>query len=275
MEDYKIIKVLSNNVVLVNHRDINHILLGKGIGFNRNKGDIFENLDNIESKFISLEGLSENDSNKLMDDLNPKIIELVNEILEMAKEKLKKELHPRINAGLIDHIQFSIKRLKDNVKIINPFLEETKLLYPMEYEVAKEAVSILSNALELKIPESEIGFLTFHICGGLNEASKMEALENTKILNKIIMYAKEKLNLDINPSSFDYNRFLVHLKGVINRVKTNKSIKNNLLTDIKEKNIIEYKIAYDMSKIIENQIGCKVPDDEVGYIAIHLMKLNN
>ncbi|MEA4826635.1 MAG: PRD domain-containing protein [Clostridium sp.] len=275
MEEYKIIKVLSNNVILVSHRNINYILVGKGIGFGRKSKQTLENLQGIESRFISLEGLKTNEYSRFFNDLDPKIIELTERILKMASEELNQSLNPKIHAGLIDHIQFTIKRLKDGIVLVNPFLNETKLLYPKEYTVAEKAVDILSKGLQMEIPDAEIGFLTFHICGGLNENSKKEALENAQLITKISNYISIKLKVKLDPSSFEYTRFIIHIKGVLNRVKNNKTIKNDMLTELKEKHIIEYKIAYDISKIIQNNLKLSVPEDEVGYIAIHLIKLNS
>lgn len=275
MEEYKIIKVLSNNVILVSHRNINYILVGKGIGFGRKSKQTLENLQGIESRFISLEGLKTNEYSRFFNDLDPKIIELTERILKMASEELTQSLNPKIHAGLIDHIQFTIKRLKDGIVLVNPFLNETKLLYPKEYMVAEKAVDILSKGLQMEIPDAEIGFLTFHICGGLNENSKKEALENAQLITKISNYISIKLKVKLDPSSFEYTRFIIHIKGVLNRVKNNKTIKNDMLTELKEKHIIEYKIAYDISKIIQNNLKLSVPEDEVGYIAIHLIKLNS
>lgn len=273
MGEIKIEKILSNNVILVLSKGTKYILTGKGIGFGKKRGDKIEELHKIEASFISLESLKIEDANRFIEALDPKILELTDKILEMAKDKLGENLDSKIHVGLIDHIQFTIKRLKDNITIINPFLEETKLLYPKEYEIAKKAVNILKEGLNMEIPDSEIGFLTFHICGGHSEESKSHALENTKVISKILDYVGRKLDIKLDPYSFEYKRFVMHLKGVIERVKNNKTIINNLLTEVKERYIIEYKLAYDISKIIENELKVVVSEDEMGYIAIHLTKL--
>ncbi|WP_242863900.1 PRD domain-containing protein [Clostridium tepidiprofundi] len=275
VEEYRIVKILSNNVILVEHRGTNYILVGKGIGFGRKKGQSLDNLEGIESKFISLEGLKSHDYRRFVKELDPKIIELTEKILKVASDELNQGLHPRIHAGLIDHIQFAIKRIKDGIVLVNPFLNETKLLYPKEYEVAEKAVKILSEGLNMEIPDAEIGFLTFHICGGVKENSKKEALENIKLINKVVNYVSKKIGFELEPSSFEYMRFVIHIRGVLCRVKDGKTIKNNLLTELKEKHTIEYRMAYDIAKIIQNHLKVNVPEDEVGYIAIHLMKLNN
>ncbi|AEB76762.1 PRD domain-containing protein [Clostridium botulinum] len=275
MEEYKVVKVLNNNVILVDYNCTNYILVGKGIGFGKKTGQLINDLTGIESKFISLEGLDSNSFSTFTDNLDPKILEITKDILKMISDEFNKPLDPKVHVGLIDHIQFTVKRLKDGLVLENPFLNETKLLYPKEYGVAKKAVTILSKELNMNFPDSEIGFITLHICGGLQEGSKKDALENAQLINKIINHVSKKLNVKLDPSSFEYSGFVTHIRGVLNRIKNNKTITNNLLTELKRKNIIEYKIAYDVSKIIENVLRISVPEDEVGYITIHIMKLNS
>ncbi|WDV47322.1 PRD domain-containing protein [Clostridiaceae bacterium M8S5] len=276
MERYTIVKILSNNVVLVSQNEQNYILVGKGIGFNKKKGTILEDVSNIEEKFISLNGLKENEYENFLNKVDPKIIEIVKDIIEMVKNELGEELNSNIHVGLIDHIDFAIQRLKKGIKIINPFLVETKMLYPKEYVLAQKAVDILEDRLKINIPDAEIGFLTLHIYGGRGQINKSEALANSKMMNAIVNYVQKKLNIIIDKSSFEYKRFFMHIKGVVDRITNKKTIKNVMLLKIKEEMMVEYKVAYDISKIIERTWNSsKIPESEIGYIALHLHRLKD
>ncbi|EOD01498.1 BglG family transcription antiterminator [Caldisalinibacter kiritimatiensis] len=271
--EYKIIKPLSNNVVLANKEDKNYVLLGKGIGFGKKKNMILKDSDNIEKIFISLDDFNLIEYENLLSKVDPKILELTERIISMVSKELKENLNPHIHIGLIDHINFAIKRLEEGIEIVNPFLFETKLLYPQEYKLAEKAVNILRENLNIKIPDAEIGFITFHIYGARKNKVKRDAFKNSKIVSKIIDYTQRKLQIDLSKGSFDYIRFVMHLKGVLNRLNEGKCIENVLLQKVKDEFKYEYKIAYDISKIIENDLRIKVPDDEIGYIALHLHKL--
>ncbi|MBS4534327.1 PRD domain-containing protein [Clostridium sp. D2Q-14] len=275
MEKYQIIKILSNNVVLVEKQNKDYILVGKGIGFGKKKGQLISNTQAIENTFISLEAVDSGEFNDMISNVDPKIIELTQKIVSMISNETNKQLNPHFHLGLIDHINFAIKRLKEGIEIVNPFLSETKLLYPMEYDLAKRSVKILKENLNIDIPEAEIGFIAFHIYGANNNKSKNDALESSKIINKIIHFIKIKLNLNLDENSLDYIRFITHLKGVLDRSKKNKNIKNIFLKQLKKDITYEYKIAYDMSEIIKKDLNIKITEDEIGFIAIHLYKLNN
>lgn len=275
MKSYTIKKVLNNNVISVTDGERNYIFTGSGIGYNKKKNEIFEDTEAIEIQYISLEGLQNKDVDNFLEKIDVEVIEAVQKILIMVNEKTGKKYSMSDHAGLLDHIQFLVKRLQDKIEIHNPFLNETKLLYPQAYDVAERGVEILRNELLLEIPDDEVGFLTYHVHSGLKIVDKTRALRDVKLMNTIKNHIESKLGIDFEQHAFDYNRFIIHIKGVLKRLEEEKPLSNNLLTEIKSKYIIEYKIAFDVGLIIEQQLGLKVPDSEIGYIAIHLVKLNN
>ncbi|MBB6217866.1 transcriptional antiterminator [Anaerosolibacter carboniphilus] len=275
MEQYMIKKILSNNVVLVEKNQKSYVLVGKGIGFGKKRGAFLEDLNEIEEKFISLEGLADFEYEHFLETVDPKIIELCKKIIEMVACELDENLNPKIHAGLIDHVNLAIKRLMEGIEIVNPFLFETKLLYPVEYELAEKAVSILKENLEMNIPEAEIGFLALHLYGGRGNNDKEEALKHSKMMNQILSHVGKKLEIDMDKYPFDCQRLMMHLIGVMSRVKKNQCIEKNFVSKLKDDLRYEFKVAYDISKILEKTLKLRVPESEVGYIALHLHRLNS
>lgn len=275
MKKYFIKKILNNNVISVEQNGINYILSGKGIGYDKKKGDWFEDTEAIEIRFISLEGIKEIEQTHLIEKLDPEVVEAVQKVLDIINIETGSLFDMKNHAGLLDHIQFLIKRLNENFEIRHPFMNETQILYKKEFSIAEKCVECLRNELNIDIPDDEIGFLTFHIHSGIANEREITALKEIKIINKITSHVEKKLEVKLDPKSFDYNRFIIHIKGVLQRITSGKTLQNNLLTDIQNKYIIEYKVAYDVAKIIEGQSGNIVPEGEIGYIAIHLIKLNN
>lgn len=273
VKDSIIKRVINNNVVLVEEKGQHFILVGKGIGFGRKKEEIFTNLDNIEEKFISLKGLDENEFDSFLTRVDFSVLELVQDIIRTTKDELGYELNPKTHVGLIDHMNFAIKRLEDGIVITNPFLYETKFLYPNEYKLAEKAIAIFEKKLNIKIPEAEAGFIALHLYGGRKNKSKKEALNVSKMLNSILIYVEKKLNTEIDRDSFECARFLMHLKSVLNRLDKNKCLEDFFVPNVKEKLSVEYKVAYDISKIVERTLKVSLPESELGYIALHLHKL--
>lgn len=275
MKEYIIKKILSNNVLLVERKEKKYILVGKGIGFGKKKETVLKNTNNVEEKFLSLEGLNENEYESFIKTVDPRIIEISEKIIKMVSNKLGENQNPRFHAGLLDHINFAIKRLKEGIEIINPFLNETKLLYPKEFELAEKAVKILKEEMKMDIPRDEIGFLALHFYGSRENNTKEEALIYTRMINEISSFVEKELDIDLNNYSFEYTRLIMHLRGAINRISKNKSIENKLLDQLKNELKHEFKLANHIAKIIEKELKINVPESEIGYIALHLHKLNN
>lgn len=64
--------------------------------------------------------------------------------------------------GLIAHMQPTLVRLTNGLAIRNPLLDQIKSDYPDIFEKCKNVTAMLEDKLNLKVPESEIGFLAVH-----------------------------------------------------------------------------------------------------------------
>ncbi|SHK16442.1 transcriptional antiterminator, BglG family [Anaerobranca californiensis DSM 14826] len=275
MAKYEIVKTLSNNVVLVKDKGQKYVFIGKGIGFGKRSGDLID-INKVEQKFVSTDTLKGGEYEAIFDTIDPKIIEIYDRVNEIILGELEGKNQgddiKSLNIALLDHINFAIKRLKEGIEIVNPFLYEIKLLYPEEYKTAAKVVDFLQSKLDIEIPEGEIGFLALHFVGGISE-NKQEALAQSKMINKIHQHLEQRLGIKIEHDSFDYKRLIIHLKGVINRVKKSQCIENNVLSALKDKIIYEYKMAYDIAKIMERALNISIPENEIGYIALHIYKI--
>lgn len=275
MQKYVVNRVLSNNVLMVESGDENHILIGKGIGFGKKKGSVIDNLDKVEEQFISLKGLDKKEHDRFISQIDPSVIEVVNDVLQLFENTFDVKLNSANRVGLIDHVNFAVKRIREGVEIVNPFLFETEILYPEEYDLAKKAIESIENALDINIPKAEIGFLTLHFYGGRSNTSKTKALEHSKMMNSIIGHVDAKIEGGLDKNSFFGKRFIFHLLGVMNRVMDDKTTENLFMDQIKNNLTLEFKLAYDIAKIMEQTLRKPVPESEMGYIAMHLHKLSN
>lgn len=67
--------------------------------------------------------------------------------------------------GLIAHLKPTLIRLQYGIGIQNPYNEEVKNLYPDIYKKAVNCMSVISDYLELKVPEEETGLIAIHFGG--------------------------------------------------------------------------------------------------------------
>ncbi|RKD34181.1 glucose PTS transporter transcription antiterminator GlcT [Thermohalobacter berrensis] len=273
MENYKLKKILSNNVVLAEKDSDDYILVGKGIGFGKKKGEFLDNNKSIEKAFVPLEKAKSNSYNKILNDIDKEIVAVSEEIIAMASKRLEEELNPHIHIALADHINFALKRLEEGLEIVNPFLDETRHLYEEEFSISKDAAKLINERLGVKVPEGEIGFITLHIHSARKNRDVSSTLRYTKLIKELVNTVEKELNIKIPPDSLEYSRLVSHFKFAIERITTNQRIENVLLDKLKTDFYNYYSVANKIGEIIRYTLDTDVPDDEIGYITLHLYRL--
>jgi len=275
-EKYKVKKIFNNNVILA-EKDTEKqefILIAKGIGFSSRKDDIFTKDDyQIEKEFVPLKGDKRNNYFQLLEEIDAEIIQATEEIITMINQGLDQDINQYIRIGLTDHIAFTLKRIKEGLEIINPFLVETRTLYKTEYQLAKKAIQILENRFEISIPEAEIGFIAFHIHGAINNTQVSKTVKNTSIIKKLIAKIEEELGEKLEYGSLNYARLVNHLRFALERIESFEDNTNPLLDNIKKDFKETFRIANELAEIIESRFDYQVSEDEKGYLALHLQRL--
>lgn len=269
-KDEIVLKVFNNNIVLVNSQDTEKILFAKGIGFGKKADSIIPKGTSIDKVFV-IEN-QENISNlrNLINKIDEGFFAACEEAIYEISNIVDTELNERIHIGLIDHLFFAVKRLRDNEEIENPFLIETQTLYPKEYKLAELVARMVGVYSNVDIPDGEVGFIALHIHSALNDGKISNTIKNTNLINDIVEYVEKHLGYSISKDSLDYARFCTHVKFAIQRITTNSSINNALTNIIKVTYMESYSISEGIARIIEENIGIKVSEEEISCLTIHI-----
>jgi transcriptional regulatory protein LevR/transcriptional regulator with AAA-type ATPase domain len=91
------------------------------------------------------------------------IVELVEEILDLAQSRLDRSYSEKIYYGLALHLKRSIERIKNNNKIYHPNLNEIRSEHSREFITALEIASVIDQKFSLKTPLDEIGYLSMFL----------------------------------------------------------------------------------------------------------------
>lgn len=273
--NYEIIRVMNNNVILAKEQDQNQecVLVGKGIGFGQKAGKIVEiSKDKIEKSFVTFDKTVKQQYFQVIKNLDSAVVGMCEEIIAMAESELGKMNH-QIHVVLTDHIGFALERIKLGMEINNPFMFEIKTLYPEEYKVAKDAVEMLETNLNVVIPKDEIGFVALHLHASRQNKKVSETMKHTRLLKEVIDIIQVELKMRFDEEELTYYRLINHLRGVIDRVTNKKFIENPLLDSIKKEFKVAYKISKHITKHIEKNYDIKVPEQELGYMALHIERI--
>ena len=274
-QSFRIEKVLNNNVLIASHPTYDEVvLIGKGIGFGKKKGDVIEQ-KGVEKWFILKNEREQEQYKKLLPHVDEEFIGLMNDIIHHIRTRTNSSLNEHIHVALTDHILFAVKRLEQGMDIKNPFLVETKSLYPLEYDVATEVVNMLNERLHIQLPEGEIGFIALHIHSALTNHQLSEVNQHSQLISRLVSIVEEQLNIRIDRESIHYLRFVRHLRYAIERVKKGEKIEEpkKLSNILKETYPLCYNLSWKLIKIMQQTLQLPVDEAEAVYLTLHLQRL--
>jgi transcriptional antiterminator len=276
-ESYSIKKILNNNVLIATHTSYKEVvLIGKGIGFNKKSGD--EVRPSSAEKVFILENEKEQEQyKKLVPHIDEKMIEVMNEVIHYINLSVHAPLNEHIHVALTDHISFALKRIQQGLEMSNPFLIETKSLYPLEYKVAGEVVNIISDKIGVMMPEGEIGFIALHIHSAIANKEISEINKHSQLINSLLSLIETSLKVKIDKESVHYLRLIRHLRYTIERVKNGENVKEpeKLALVLKEEYPLCYNLSWKVIKVMQQTLKLPVYDAEAVYLTMHLQRLVN
>ncbi|MCD2476784.1 BglG family transcription antiterminator LicT [Mammaliicoccus lentus] len=270
----KIDKIINNNVISVTQNNQEHVVMGKGIGFQKQEGDIVE-----ESKIDKIFDLSSQEISDrfktLLIEVPIEVVQAVEKIIEAAKIEYNKDLSDTIYVALTDHINFAIERQQEGMAIKNGLLWEIKKFYPTEYEIGVRALDWIDEIVGVKLPIDEAAFVAIHL---LNAEHNNLADYNqvTEMVQNILSLVKYHFRLDFDEESLTYFRFVTHLKFLAQRIFSDNPLDTSEieLYDIVK---VKYKTAFKCVKKIEvfllKKYQYEMTRDEALYLTIHIQRL--
>ena len=268
--DEVLLKVFNNNIILVSSEENEKILFAKGIGFGKKQGHVIPKGTKIDKIFTIENEQNISDLKNLVEQVDKDFFAVCEEAIYEISSRINTELNERIHIGLVDHLFFSVKRLKNHEQIENPFLVETKTLYTREFELSKIVAEKIGKHADIKIPDGEVGFIALHIHTALNDGKISNTMKNTYLSTRIVEYVEQELGEKIDKTSLDYARFCTHIKFAIQRISNNVSSKNDLIKVVKKTYKESYRISEGISKIISDELNVEVTEDEVAFLTIHI-----
>ena len=164
--------------------------------------------------------------------------------------------------------------------VLNDFpIPGRDFLETREYELALTLTNILNEKYELKLGNAETANMAAHIMGikgrqslsttaiDTNTMFKDEEIE--QLIRAMILEASKMLHPILNIDQQLRQGLLFHIKPVMNRLYFGLRIRNFLLDEIKSQYPYIFMVAEKTSKVLESRIGRRVPESEIGYLAMH------
>ncbi|MDX5699171.1 PRD domain-containing protein, partial [Clostridioides difficile] len=270
-------KILNNNVVItLDDNDEEVIVMGKGIGYQKSKGNLIDKTKVNKVFRISNKEIS-NKLQELLNNIPIAHMKLSSEIIEYAQIKLNKKLNESIYISLSDHTYSAIQRMKEGINVKNAILWEIKRFYKEEFEIGMKALDIIENKTGIKLPEDEAGFIAFHIVNAQLSEGHTLASDITKLIQEVLSIVRYHFRIEFHEESVFYYRFIMHLKFFAQRLLLDSAHKGEtdkeLLSIIKSKYNKEFECVVKIKNFIKKQYNYILTDDELICLTIHLAKV--
>ncbi|MCT3050130.1 BglG family transcription antiterminator [Leuconostoc mesenteroides] len=172
--------------------------------------------------------------------------------------------------NIVLYIALSVQRLKCGFELqaapvdINPEIRNVS-------DVARKIFSCIESGLVLKFPESEVDYLTIQLMA----QGKNINIQNDGPLQRDLDMILQRIELETDyPVTKDYalkKNIIEHLKPMIVRLEQGIQLKNPLLQEIKTNYLSEFMDTKRYIKWSPYLSQFDINDDEVAYLALHLM----
>ena len=271
----KIIKIMNNNVVYaLDEKNREIIIIGKGIGFQRHKGDKVEE-SKIE-KIFRLPDQSKSQFEKLVEEIPYVYVEYTDEIVKEAEMILGKKLNKNIYITLTDHLHFAIERYRQNINFHNALLWEIKKFYGKEYDIGMKALKLLEEHEGVMLSADEAAFIALHIVNAEMDGDLHQTINMPGMIKDMLNIVRYTFQMELDEDSLSYERFVTHLKFFIQRA-VNKQYypdeESELFEMYQKKSPKAFDCAKKIKKYMEEKTDTEVTDEELLYLTVHITRV--
>lgn len=275
---YRVVRVIGNNFVCSQDSNGQEIILrGLGIGFKKAPGDLIP-AARIEKVYALRDPKQSDRLLQLMTDVPTEYLDISTHIIESAERVLGRRLSENVYITLTDHISFAIERLRNNIQYPNHLLWEIKTFYSQEYEIGRQALDVIESVLNYRLPEDEAGFIALHIVNAELDGRMSDMVPLTELIREIVSVVQNYYGATINEHTMDYERFIVHLKFLGQRLFRMQGNAEQEDTDLQ--NMIvqhyeqDYRCAQKIGEHLHQVFGIHIPNSEMTFLTVHIHRLS-
>ena len=277
----RIKKIINNNILCaVDEKGNELIVTGRGIGFQRHRGEIIDS-SSVERTYRMEEKTGQRKLRELVEQIPVEHLNLTEGLIAHIKTQIPQKLNESLLITMADHISFAILRKAQGVAFSNPLKGSIMCYYPKEYHLGQYCLEIIREQLGVALHEDEAAFLALHIVNAELNTNMSEMFEITKLIEGTISVVEYFYQKQFDRESLDFSRFVVHLRYFAQRLFQGKTMedgqgeRDELFRQLIMKNCREhYRCAQCIADYIRNTYQKNLSDEELTYLTIHLKRIN-
>lgn len=250
------------------------VIMGKGIGFQKQKGEEVDK-EKIE-KIFCIPRESSSQFEQLVRDMPYEHMQLAEQVIGYAREHLKRHLNKNIYITLTEHLNFAVERVKQGAEFQNALLWEIQKFYHEEYLIGLKAIEMVKEKLGVELPEDEAGFIALHIVNAEMDGDIRQAGNITTMIKDMINIVRYTFGVELDESSLSYERFVTHLKFFIQRAVQGETYESDDIEfnqSIQKKYPLNYECALKLRDYVVKKLGYEVSEEELTYLTVHITRV--
>ena len=271
-------KILNNNVVQALDNNVEYIVMGKGLGFQKKVGDLVDK-EKIEKTFILENTEAVEEWSRVYVNLPDAEMQVCLNILTFAEAVLQTKFEPSFFIALADHRHYTIERSRAGDSFQNPLAWEVRKFYPREYEIGKQALRLIAKDLEVQLADDEAASVALHFVNAQKDAGLHEKdRQMTQIVVGISDIVRLHFGYDLEEDSFSYNRFMTHLQYLAQRIVSGVSGGKNdafLYEQVKINYPESFICTQKIVAYIKISYAFELSLDEQVFLTIHIQRLRD
>lgn len=271
----KISQILNNNVAVVKRGSNEVIVYSKGIAFKKRAGDNIE-LKDIEKTYVldshdKLEHFS-----YLLSNTKDEYLQIVNQLIAYGEEKLQEKMPDYLYLTLLDHIDFTIRRIKKGQFMRSPLCYEVKKFYPQYYQVGLNSIKLINQTLKIECPEDEAVAIALHFINIQSHNNMEESIQIMDTVKDILAIMRYHFHIAFDENSINYMRLVTHIQYFAQRLVHQDfyvESQDEFYQHIYKMYPQAYHCVQKIRKYVKDVFDCELSQDEEAYLILHIHRV--
>ena len=269
-------QVLNNNLVLSKNSAGEEIIVkGKGIGFQKSKGDVIEE-ERIEKIFTFAQSGRGSRFQRFFSSIQAEYIDLTDKIVDYALMQYDMKLSDSIYIALSDHLEGVCSRYEKGMQMPNGLLFDIQRMYRQEYDIGRFALRLLKKEKDMDLRNDEAGYIAMHFINAQIDNDMDDIYMITKVVGEVLDIVQTHFRMVLNDEDYNYQRFQTHLKFFAQRLLMGNLYyeqDDGLYEVIRERYPDVYECVQKIAAHIEQEYRYNMSKEEMLYLMIHIERV--
>lgn len=236
----------------------------KLIGEENEKRKLYRKLltDEVQGNFTNLNILA-----TLFSDFDfLKISDVFTETCYGYDYQIKESLFPIV----MIHAGVAIERIISGNYAENIELPDESFTETLEYQLSKEFFERVEEECRIHSVKNEIIKFAILLCSSNSQQDFTQKEEIREIVTAVLSKINDNFDIDFSDDEALVSGLGNHISSLIEQQKTNTSMSNVYLKEIKRKYPLVFEMAVHVGEVLSERLEKKVGENELSFIALHL-----